>query len=75
MSLYQLVRDTLEQHGGTCSRGELLNAILNDSAEAERLARGQGFSRLLGNMKHSGFIEIDGQTIRRAKRCLGHRHR
>jgi hypothetical protein len=25
-------------------------------------------------MKHSGFIEIDGQTVRRPKRRLGHRH-
>ena len=74
MSLYQLVRETLEGHGGRCSRAELLRAILADTAMAERLARSQGFVRLLDNMKYSGFIEFDEAMIRRTARKVGRRH-
>jgi hypothetical protein len=74
MSIYQLVRDMLEAHGGACSPGQLLDAILADPAAAERLARSQGFTRVLDNMRHSGFIEVDGEIVRRTKRRPGHRH-
>ena len=74
MSLYQLVRETLESRGGSCSRGELLTAILADATEAERLAGSRGFARLLDNMKHSGFIEFDGAMVRRTARRVGYRH-
>lgn len=74
MSLYQLVRETLELHGGTCSRGELLSAIFADPAEAANLERSQGFARLLDNMKYSGFIELEGAIVRRTSRQVGRRH-
>ena len=74
LNLCQLVRETLERHGGECSRGELLAAILAEGTEAKRLARGQGFARLLANMKHSGFVELEGSIVRRTSRRVGHRH-
>jgi hypothetical protein len=72
-SLYQFVRETLAERGGTCSRTELLSAILADANAAQRLALSQGLSPLLQNMKHSGFIELDGQLVRRTKRKVGRR--
>ena len=74
MTLYQFVREELERRGGACSRGELLNAILANPDGAERLARSQGFPRMLQNMKHSAFIELEGQLVRRTNRKVGRRH-
>lgn len=50
----------------------LLTAAVSDAAR--RLERSQGFSRLLDNMKHSGFIEFDGDIVRRTGRRIGRRH-
>jgi hypothetical protein len=74
MTLYEIVRQTLEENGGSCSRGELLNAILRNSATAQRFPKSRGFAALLSNMRHSGFIEVDGDVVHRTKRRLGHRH-
>jgi hypothetical protein len=73
MTLYELVRRTLAERGGECHKGELLNAILMNPDAAQRLARGRGFNALLRNMKYSGFIEIDGQHVRRTARRVGRR--
>ena len=73
-TLYQLVRDALDSRGGACSREELLAAIEADPDATQRLRKGQGFSRLLRNMKHSGFITIDGPSVRRTARRVGRRH-
>lgn len=72
-SLYQFVRDALNSRGGVCSRDELLAAIQADPDAARRLGLSQSFSRLLQNMKHSGFIELDGDLVRRTKRLVGRR--
>lgn len=73
-SLYEFVRATLAVHGGTSTKQELLSAIQANSDMAQRLERSQGFARLLQNMKHSGFIELDGETVRRTGRRVGRRH-
>ena len=73
MTLYDFVRRTLEAHG-PISRGELLNVILADEEAARELAVGQGFTRLLDNMRHSGFISIEGEMVSRTRRKLGRRH-
>lgn len=73
MTLYDFVRRTLEAHGPS-TRGDLLNAILADEEAAGELADGQGFTRLLDNMKHSGFISIDGEMVSRTNRKVGRRH-
>jgi iron complex outermembrane receptor protein len=63
MSLYAFIRQTLEEQGGTCSRSELLNAILRNPEASQRIADNrQGFPRLLQNMRHSGFIELSGDV-------------
>jgi hypothetical protein len=75
MTLYEFIRQTLEGRGGTCSRSELLNAILRDPEASQRLADNrQGFPRLLQNMRHSGFIELEGDLVRRTDRRVGYRH-
>ena len=73
-SLYQLVRQALAERGGRCTRAELLAIIAQDPDAARRLEQGQGLSRLLQNMKHSGFVELDGDLVRRTTRRLGRRH-
>ena len=73
MTLYQLIRETLDERGGSCLRTELLVAILADPLAAERLARSQGFTRLLQNMRNSGFIELDGELVKRTERRVGRR--
>lgn len=72
-SLYELVRQVLAEHGGRCTRAELLAIIEQDPAAARRLEQGQGFSRLLQNMKHSGFIGLDGELVHRTARQVGRR--
>jgi hypothetical protein len=72
-SLYAFVRQALELRGGSCLRLELLADIEGDPEAAHRLRQTDGFSRLLINMKFSGFIELDGDVIRRTKRRVGRR--
>lgn len=72
--LYGMVRQYLCDNGGSCLRSELLDAIRADPTGAERLERGQGLSRLLNNMKHSGDVFLDGERVvasARAYRRLG----
>ena len=73
MTLYEFVRKTLEASGGSCLRGELLNAIVRNDESARRLSQSKGFEALLNNMKHSGFIELHGEVVRRTKRRVGKR--
>lgn len=73
-SLYDFVRETLEFRGGSCSRRELLAAIQAHPRAASLLECGQGYTRLLLNMKHSGFVELEGDWVRRTKRRVGLRH-
>ena len=73
-SLYEFVRAMLGDHGGTRTKDQLLSAIQADPDMAQRLERSQGFARLLQNMKHSGFIELHGDMVRRTERRLGRRH-
>ena len=72
-SLYEFIRQELAARGGECSRAELLAAIQSHKIAAERLSRGQGFPRLLQNMRYSGFIEVRGDVVRRTNRRVGHR--
>lgn len=72
-SLYKFVRDYLEQKDEQCTRSELLSAIEADADARQRLRKGRGFARLLQNMKHSGFVLVDGDRIIRTKRRFGHR--
>ena len=73
-SLYEFVRATLAEHGGSCTKQELLSAMKTDPDMAQRLERSQGLARLLQNMKHSGFIVLDGDMVRRTGRRVGRRH-
>ena len=43
---------------------------MNDPRMAERLARGQGLPRLLMNMQYSGFVTIEGETVKATQRTL-----
>jgi len=72
-SLSQFIRDMLERHGGACTRGETLSAIRARPTMSERLDAGQGLSRLLQNMKHSGFVTLEGEIVRRTIRRVGWR--
>ena len=72
MTLYEFVRRTLATRS-MCTRDELLSIMMDDQEVAQRLADSQGFSRLLNNMKQSGFIELEGKLIRRTKRRVGKR--
>ena len=69
-SLSQFIRDYLCRHGGRCTRGELLRAISAEPNLLARLERGQGLTRLLQNMRHSGFVSIDGETITATPKAL-----
>ena len=75
VSLYQFVREQLALSGGTCTREQLLAVIKCNPAASEKLERSRGFDALLSNMKHSGFIELEGDVVRRTARRVGHRHR
>ena len=69
-SLYDFVRHHLCAHGGTCLRQELLEALESDPAMNVRLAKSRGFSALITNMRHSGDIVIDDQTITATPRTV-----
>ena len=69
-SLYQVVRKHLWRMGGACSRDELLTLMLDDPSVGKRLQEGQGFVRLLNNMRHSGDVLLEGQIVRATSRAL-----
>ena len=75
VSLYQFVRDQLAANGGRSTQDELLAAIRDNPTALAKLERSQGFGALLSNMKQSGFIDLDGEVVRRTKRRVGRRHR
>ena len=63
-NLYQFVREFLWERGGVCERHELLSAMESEPGIAQRLTDGQGFKALIGNMRHSGYVVVDGDQIR-----------
>lgn len=69
-SLYDFVRRYPEAHGGTCSRPELLQAIQASPAINAKLQASRGFRALPSNMRHSGDVLIEGETIRISLRAL-----
>jgi len=74
-SLYEFVRSYLRDHAGACTRSQLRAAMDGDRDASARLRESRGFSALLSNMKHSGFIEVNGELITATSRRLGRRHR
>ena len=74
-SLYQFVREELATSGGSCTRAELRAAIDAHPAARARLDCSRGFAALLSNMKHSGFVSLDGERVRATARRVGRRHR
>ncbi len=54
---------TLCAHEGTCSRDELLRALMAEPKMKERLSRSQGFKALLNNMRHSGDVVLEGDVV------------
>ena len=69
-SISQFIREYLVRHGGACTRDELLQAVRREPELAERLDRGQGFERLLQNMRYSGFVTISGTSVRASPRTV-----
>lgn len=69
-SIFQFIREYLVRHGGTCTRKELLQAVRSEAHLAARLDRGQGFERLLQNMRHSGFVTINEDIVTASSRTL-----
>lgn len=69
-SLYDFVRRALCAAGGSCLRQELLDLIHADPAMKARLDDSRGFAALLNNMRHSGDILIDGETVAASPRTL-----
>lgn len=74
-TLSQFVRETLAARGGACTRAQLYDSILADGRFAERVEQRQGISGLLDYMRRSGFIEIEGELIRRTRRVVGRPNR
>jgi len=75
VTLYQFVRELLEAHGGRCARDALLRLIEDNPAALAKLRQSQGFEALLSNMKHSGFIDLEGDMVHRTARLVGRRRR
>lgn len=73
-SLYEFIRRELAAHDGVRTRSELLEAIRRDPGASERLERTQGFVAVVGNMKSSGFVELDKDVVRATGRRVGRRH-
>ena len=74
-SMYDFVRGFLLERGGSGTRAELVAALDANPAMQERLARSQGFTALLHNMRHSGDLSMDGESIEITPRALRrHRH-
>lgn len=72
-SLSQFIRELLCQHGGVSSREDLLRAIQRKPKLAARLAQGQGLAALLRNMRHSGYVTIEGETVKATRRTIKRR--
>lgn len=72
-SLHEFIRRELAAHDGVRTRAQLLDAIWRNPHAAERLERTQGFAAVLGNMKSSGFVELDHELVRATSRRLGRR--
>jgi hypothetical protein len=68
--IYDFVRLYLCAREGTCSRDELLAALLAEPRTKERLSRSRGFTALLNNMRHSGDIVLDGAVVRPSPRTF-----
>lgn len=68
--MYDFVRYYLLEHGESCTRDELHQALLGDPAMRERLARSRGFNALLNNMRHSGDILLSGVRISASGRTM-----
>ena len=69
-SVSQFIREHLCRHGGSCTRDELLRAIRGEPTLLAKLERGQGLPRLVQNIRHSGFVTIDGDIVTATSRTL-----
>ena len=69
-SMYDFVRRYLVAHGGSCSREELIAALQADPVMRERLARSKGFAALLNNMRHSGDVVLDEDSVKATSRTF-----
>lgn len=69
-SMYDFVRRYLVEHGGSCTRHQLLAALQADRTMSERLAHSRGFTALLNNMRHSGDVVADGDHILASSRSF-----
>ena len=68
--MFQFVREYLCRHAGVASKAELLEALQAEARIRRRLDRGQGFARVLVNMRYSGWIEIDDDAVRATPKTL-----
>lgn len=68
-TLYDFVRRHLLQHGGSCTRDELIKAISASPELGRRLDAGRGFAALLSNMYHSGDVLLEGDMVRASARA------
>lgn len=69
-SLYDFVRRYLCEHGGSCTRDELLAALLAEPRTRERLSHSKGFTALINNMRHSGDVALTGDGVEATSRTL-----
>lgn len=69
-SLSQAIREHLCRSGGASTRAAIRKELESDHRLAERLASGQGLARLLKNMEYSGFLTVEGETVRATRRTL-----
>ena len=74
-SLAAFIRRTLSAHDGVCNRRQLLQCVLEDPEACQLLKHGSSFSSALLNMKYSGFLEFEGDLVRRTSRRYGHMRR
>lgn len=62
-TLFEFVRVYLSEQGGECRRAELLAAMKAMPQVSKRLARSQGFVRILWNMRNSGWITLEHDRV------------
>lgn len=72
-SLSAFIRLTLSAQGGACTRAQLLEAIASDPIASQSLARGKGLNTVLDYLRRNGFVECDGEVVRRTGRRFGRR--
>ena len=72
-SLSAFIRLTLSAYGGVSTRAQLLEAIASDPNASQLLARGKGLASVLEYLRSCGFVECDGEVIRRTGRRFGRR--